>query len=280
MRQRDLQMPGCGEVELKARAWLPDGEPRTLVVVSHGLGEHSGRYQGLAERLVAAGCAVYAVDHRAHGRSGGSARANIDRFDFLASDLGTFTGRAQREHPDVPTVLFGHSMGGLVALECALRNPDVLVGLVLSGPALATGETVSSLKRAVGQLLTRIAPNAGMLTIEPSAVSRDPAVVRAYQQDPLVFHGSVPARTAVELLQAMSAVAARAHRLRLPVLVQHGSADRLVPLAAVQPVYQQLGDPKRRTLRSYPDLYHEVYNEPEREQVIGDLLGWIAAVRQ
>lgn len=278
MRQRDVRLPGCGEVELQGRAWLPGGEPRTLLVVSHGLGEHSGRYQALAERLVAAGFAVYAVDHRAHGRSAGTAPANIDRFDFLVSDLGTFVGRAQREHPEVPTVLFGHSMGGLVALECALRNPHVLQGLVLSAPALAPGEAVPALKRAVAKLLSRLAPNTGMLAIQASAVSRDAEVVGAYQRDPLVFHGSVPARTAVELLDAMTSVAARAHQLKLPVLVQHGTADRLVPLAAVQPVYKQLGDPRRRTLRSYADLYHEVYNEPEREQVIGDLLNWLAAL--
>lgn len=273
-----MRVPGCRGVELYGRAWLPDAGPRTVVVVSHGLGEHSGRYEQLAERLVAAGCAVYALDHRAHGRSGGAAPGNIDRFDCLVTDLGTFVGRAQREHPGVPTVLLGHSMGGLVALDCALRNPRVLSGLVLSAPALATGDPVPALKGAVAKLLSRVAPNAGVLAIDASAVSRDPAVVRAYERDPHVFHGKVPARTAVELLQAMKSVAARARQLSVPVLVQHGTADRLVALAAVQPVYQQLGDPRRRVLRTYPDLYHEVYNEPERERVINDLLGWLAAV--
>ena len=278
MRQREIRLPGCREVELLGRAWLPDHAPSRVVVVSHGLGEHSGRYEALAARLVEAGSAVYAVDHRGHGRSGGAAPANIDRFDYVVSDLGTFIGRAQREHPGTATILLGHSMGGLVALDCALRNPRVLTGLVLSAPALAPGETVTPLRRAVARLMSRVAPNAGALSIAASAVSRDPAVVRAYEQDPLVFHGSVPARTAVELLQAMESVAARVHQLRMPLLVQHGGADRLVPLAAVQPVYQRLGDPKRRTLRVYEGLYHEICNEPERDRVIGDLLGWLAAV--
>jgi len=280
MRQREMRLPGCRDIELHARAWLPDLEPRRVVVVSHGLGEHSGRYEPLASRLVAAGCAVYAVDHRGHGRSGGAARANIDRFDYVVSDLGTFIGRAQREHPGTPTILFGHSMGGLIALDCALRNPRVLAGLVLSAPALAPGEAVPRFRRAVAGLLSRVAPNAGVLAIDASAVSRDAAVVRAYEQDPLVFHGSIPARTAVELLQAMESVAARVQQLRLPLLVQHGTADRLVPLAGVQPVYQRLGDPKLRTLRIYEGLYHEIYNEPERERVIGDLLRWMDAVHQ
>jgi alpha-beta hydrolase superfamily lysophospholipase len=154
----------------------------------------------------------------------------------------------------------------------------VLVGLVLSAPALAPGEAVPRLKRTVAGLLSRVAPNAGALAIDASAVSRDAAVRRAYEQDPLVFHGSVPARTAVELLKAMEDVAERVQQLSLPLLVQHGTADRLVPLAGVQPIYRRLGDPKRRALRTYEGLFHEIYNEPERERVIADLLGWLAAV--
>jgi acylglycerol lipase len=279
VKQRELQIPGCHDVQLQGRAWLPEEEPGMVVVLSHGLGEHAGRYEWLANRLVEKGCAVYAVDHRGHGRSGGTARANIDRFDYVVSDLGMFTGRAQRQHPGVPMVLFGHSMGGLVALDCALRNSRGLVGLVLSAPALAAAEVVPPLKLAMARLMSRIAPNAGALKLEAAAVSRDPAVVRAYEQDPLVFHDSIPSRTAVELLDAMDSVASRARQLRLRVLAQHGTADRLVPLAGVQPVYQQLGVQRLRTLRIYDGLYHEIYNEPERDRVLADLLSWLEAVR-
>lgn len=277
--QRELRLPGCGEVELHGRAWLPDEGARMLVVLSHGLGEHLGRYEWLAGRLVESGYAAYAIDHRGHGLSGGAARANIDRFDYLVSDLGTFLGRAQRQHPGVPTVLFGHSMGGLVALDCALRNPRVQAGLVLSAPALAVADAVPPMKLLIAKLMSRISPNVGALKLEAAAVSRDPAVVRAYELDPLVFHGSVPARTAVELLRAMESVSARAGQLRLRVLAQHGTADRLVPLAGVQPVYHRLGEQRLRTLRIYEGLYHEIYNEPERERVVADLLGWLEAVR-
>jgi alpha-beta hydrolase superfamily lysophospholipase len=229
-------------------------------------------------RLVDAGYAAYAIDHRAHGRSRVAAPANIGRFEYLVSDLGTFIGRAQREHPGVPTILFGHSMGGLVALDCALRNPRVLQALVLSAPALAA-DAVPTFKLVLARLMSRIAPNAGALELEAASVSRDAAVVRAYQQDPLVFHGSFPSRTVVELLAAMESTASRAGALKLPVLVQHGTADRLVPLAVVQPVYARLGEPRQRTLRIYEGLYHEVYNEPERDRVIADLLSWLEAVR-
>ena len=278
MRHRELQLSGCQDTALFAQAWLPERDPRAVVVIAHGLAEHGGRYPEVAARLVASDYAVYALDHRGHGRSGGS-RANIDRFAYLVSDLGTFAGRAQREHPGAPVFLLGHSMGGAVALACALRYKGSLKGLALSAPALATSEAVSSFKRLTLRLLSSLAPNAGALTLPAKAISRDPAVVEAYEQDPLVFRGAIPARTIVELLQAMAAFPTSAPELRIPVLVQHGTADSLVPLAATRPVYDLLGQPRARTLRYYDGLFHEVYNEPERDRVIADLAAWIEAHR-
>jgi alpha-beta hydrolase superfamily lysophospholipase len=275
MKHREMQFPGCQDAALHGQAWLPERGPRAIVAVSHGLAEHGGRYADLASRLVEKGYAVYALDHRGHGRSSGP-RANIERFDYLVSDLGTFIGRAQRQHPDTPVVLLGHSMGGAVALACALKYHNVLRALVLSAPALATGESVPAPKLWISKLLSAVSPNTGALTLPASAVSRDPAVVSAYENDPLVFHGSIPARTLVELLGAMRRLQEKAHELRLPVLIQHGTGDKLVPIAALHPVYQHLGQAKSRTLLLYEGLYHEVYNEPERERVIGDLEAWLA----
>jgi alpha-beta hydrolase superfamily lysophospholipase len=274
LKQRELRLPGCHDAALHGQAWLPERNLRSVVVVSHGLGEHSGRYAGLAARLVACGHAVYAIDHRSHGRSSGE-RANIERFSYLVSDLSAFVGRAQREHPDQPVTLLGHSMGGAVALASALRIQSTLKGLVLSAPALAAGEAVSPVKAGMLRLVSRLRPGAAALALPPSAVSRDPTVVRAYEEDPLVHHSPIPARTVAELLDAMADFAAAAPALKLPVLVQHGTADSLVPLAATRPVYDVLGNPKLRSLRYYEGLYHEVYNEPERDTVIGDLERWL-----
>ena len=278
MKHREMQFPSCRESTLRAQAWLPERDPRAIVVISHGLAEHGGRYQGLAERLVADGYAVYALDHRGHGRSDGR-RANVDRFDYLVSDLGTFIGRSQREHPGVQTFLLGHSMGGAIALAVALRYASNLRGLVLSAPALSAGDALPVFKLLVVRMLSVLAPDTGALTLPATAISRDPAVVRAYEHDPLVHRGPIPARTVAELLQAMKVLQQRAHELSVPVLVQHGTADSLVPFAPVQAIYEHLGHAKKRTLRNYDGLYHEVYNEPERERVIGDLLSWLAANR-
>jgi alpha-beta hydrolase superfamily lysophospholipase len=273
MRNRELQTPGIGGLDLYAQSWLPDEHPRAVLVLSHGLGEHSGRYAALAGELVSHGYGVYALDHRGHGRSPGP-RANIQRFAHLVSDLCVFVGRCGRQHVDTPVYLLGHSMGGAVAFESVLRLQDSLRGLVLSAPALAPGDAVSPLRELTVRALAAVVPNAGVLALPPSAVSRDPAVVEAYERDPLVLHKSAPARTVVELLDAMRGFPALAPRLRLPTLILHGTGDRLVPLASNRPVYQAIGS-RERSLKVYEGLYHEVFNEPERATVIGDLLRWL-----
>jgi len=275
MKHREMEFPGCTDTSLHGQAWLPDTPPRAVIVISHGLAEHCGRYAELAGRLVEEGFAVYALDHRGHGRSGGP-RANIERFDYVVSDLGTFVGRAQREHPGAPVILLGHSMGGAIALGCALKYENALRALVLSAPTLAVAQPPSLLKWLTVKALSFLRPDTGVMMIPARAVSRDPQVVRQYEKDPLVFHGAIPARTLAELLDAMAYLPQRAHELRLPVLIQHGSADELVPLSATYPVYQQLGLAKRRTIQIYDGLYHEIYNEPERDRVIRDLVTWLA----
>ena len=278
MRHRDFQLPGCQDTKLYAQAWLPEREPQAVLVLAHGLAEHGGRYQDFATRFVGRGYAVYAMDHRGHGRSTGE-RANVGRFSWLVSDFSAFAGRAQREHPDLPAFLVGHSMGGAIALAAALRNPGSLRGLVLSAPALAVGDAVSAFKQLVVRLLSRFAPNTGALTLPAAAISRDPGVVGAYEADPLVFRKPIPARTLVELGEAMAGFPDLVPRLKLPVLVQHGTADRLIPLSATRPVYERLGLPRSRTVRLYDGLFHEIYNEPEREQVLSDLDSWLGTYR-
>jgi acylglycerol lipase len=276
MKHREMQFPGCGDVPLFAQAWLPESAARAIVVIGHGLAEHSGRYSALAARLVELEFAVYALDQRGHGRSGGP-RCNIERFDYLVSDLGVFVGRAQRQHPGAPVMLLGHSMGGAVALGCALKYQEALSALVLSAPALAIGTAAPVFRRLIVNAMSVLAPNRGVLTLPAAAISRDPDVVRRYQSDPLVFRGEIPARTVAELLKAMEHLQQHGHDLTLPVLIQHGSADSLVPLSAVQSTYQHLGQPRRRTVQVYEGLYHEVYNEPERDRVIRDLESWLTS---
>ena len=275
-RRRELTTAGLGGLDLYAQAWLPDEHVRSVIVLAHGLGEHSGRYARLADALVNAGHAVYALDHRGHGRAPGP-RANIGRFEHLVSDFGAFAGRAARQHPDAPVFLLGHSMGGAVAFATALRLPGAVRGVVLSAPALAAADDASGARKTLARVLSTIAPGTGVWRIDPALVSRDRAIVQAYTADPLVHHGAIPARTVVELLDAMEGFLFQAPKLRLPSLVLHGTQDALVPVDAVRPVYQAL-DVQKRTIKYYEGLAHEVFNEPERAQVIADLLQWLARV--
>ena len=168
MRQRELKTAGIGGIDLYAQAWLPETAPRAVIVVAHGLAEHGGRYETLARELVQRDYAVYAVDHRGHGRSSGP-RANIERFAHLVADFCAFTNRCAGEHPATPVFMLGHSMGGAVAFASALRLQQLLRGLVLSAPALATDQSVPRVQEMFVRLLSVVAPNAGALLRVASA---------------------------------------------------------------------------------------------------------------
>jgi alpha-beta hydrolase superfamily lysophospholipase len=267
-------MTGIGGRELYGRSWVPETPHRGVIALAHGLGEHSGRYAKVAQDLVARGYSVHAIDHRGHGRSAGS-RANIERFEYVVADVCALAEAAVRRHPGRPVFLLGHSMGGAIALAAAARMQSSLRGLVLSAPALAIGDNGGpAWQRFVARLLSVCAPNAGVLKLDPRLVSRDPAVVHAYEEDPLVHHRAVPARTAVELLTAMQRFTGVAAQLQLPVLILHGTADRLVPLTPTLPVHAAIA-PRLLTFKQYDGLYHEVLNEPERARVLVDLLAWL-----
>ena len=216
---------------------------------------------------------MHALDHHGHGRSAGR-RANIGRFDWLVADAATRLAAARAGLPGRPVILLGHSMGGAIALATALSHPALVDELALSAAALGADPEVPRARLALARLLSSVAPSTGVLTLPSSALSRDPEVGRQYDRDPLVFRGAVPARSLIELLAAMRRLHADAPRLALPVLAMHGTADALVPLRFVEPVYARLGSAER-TIRRYDGLFHEIFNEPERDRVFADLEDWL-----
>ncbi len=280
------------------QAWLPQDPARAVVVVVHGIHEHSARYTHVGEALAAAGFAVYAADHRGHGRSGGR-RANIERMALVLEDLRSFVRFATARHPGLPVFMVGHSLGGLIALHCAIdfgaidfgatdfgatdleaidlgaAGPGItLDGLVVSGPAVTT-TAGSALARRLAGVLSALVPNLGVAALDAAEkISRDPDVIRAYRQDPLVYRGRVKARTGAEVLAAMQRLPAQLPLLSIPLLILHGTADRICPLAG-STMLHELVSSQDKTLRRYPGLYHEVFNEPEREAILTDLIRWL-----
>ena len=254
------------------RAWMPPTPRRALAIV-HGFAEHSGRYDHVGAWFAAREFAVHAYDQRGHGRSEGE-RGHVDAFSRLLDDLDSFLDVVRHEHPEQPLFLLGHSMGGLLTASLlAERKPD-LVGAVVTGPPLALGPGTSRMKLRMARTLRRFAPRMKLgAGISASELSRDPEVVKAYEDDPLVFRQAT-ATFAAELLDAVARAAEAGRNVRAPMLLLHGEADRVCPPRGTRNFHGQLRGAGHR-LRLYPRLRHEILNEPEQEQVFEDVLAWI-----
>jgi acylglycerol lipase len=269
----DGSFDGEGGVEITYRAWMPDAEPHAAVVISHGGGEHSGRYAHVAAALNHAGYAVWALDHRGHGRSGGP-RMRFDSVDPLAADLRQMISIAARQVPARKPFLLAHSMGSAIGLDYACDHQDELSGLILSG-TLASVDQAPPI-RLVVRAVASIAPGIGVFKVDPETVSRDPEVVRAYDSDPLNFHGSFPAATVAALQRVGEGFPKRLPSLSLPLLIMHGGDDRLTSPSGSRLV-DELASSEDKTLRIYDGLRHEILNEPEQDEIIAEIVAWLDA---
>ena len=276
MRRLAGHFAGRGGLEIYWQSWRPPTPARAAVVIAHGAAEHSGRYAPLAELLVASGFAVYALDHRGHGHSDGP-RSLIDHLDRAVADLGHLVDQAAADHDGRAPFLLGHSMGACIALDYALAcPPGQLAGLILSGPLVALDTPRPLL--AVSRLVARVVPRLGVYGVDAAAISRDPEQVRRYEEDPLVHRGKLPVGTVAELAATIATFPRRSPDLALPLLIMQGLADRIVPPAGAKALAGRAGS-QDKTLKLYPDLYHEIFNEaePERTAVIDDLIRWLDA---
>ncbi len=273
MRTAEGLFAGTSGRQIFWQTWSPDSEPRAVVIIVHGASEHSGRYRHVAQALVADDYAVYALDHRGHGRSDGP-RAVIDRLASAVTDVDRLVSEVRAEHPELPIVMLGHSMGATVAISYTIRHQERLTALILSGP-LAALEAAPAPLRMLGRVLSVVAPQMPLVDIDASLVSRDPEVVRDYEADPLNHHGKLPARTIDELARAIDDFPEAVTTITLPVLILYGTADRLAPPSGAQMLERRIGSADATTI-AYPGLFHEILNEPEREVVLTDIRGWLA----
>ncbi|ORW46921.1 hydrolase [Mycobacterium paraense] len=266
---------GVGGVRIVYDVWTPDTAPRAVVVLSHGLGEYARRYDHVAQCFGDAGLVTYALDHRGHGRSGGK-RMLVRDISEYTTDFDTLVRIATREHHGLKCIVLGHSMGGGIVFAYGVERPDNYDLMVLSAPAVAAQELVSPLMVLAAKVLGVVVPGLPVQELDVDAISRDPAVVGAYNADPLVYHGKVPAGVGRALLQVGETMPQRAPALTAPLLVVHGSDDRLIPVDGSRRLVECVGSTDVE-LKVYPGLYHEVFNEPEQRQVLGDVVSWITA---
>ncbi len=274
VRRAESRFEGARGQSLFRRSWLPP-EPERVLVVAHGFAEHSGRYDALAAWFAARGVAVHALDHEGHGRSVGP-RGHIASFGDLLDDLEAFLRLVQREHADATPILLGHSMGGLLVATLLCERRPAISAAVTSSAALALPTGFSRMRRTGVRLLRRVMPRLSLASgLDPNGLSRDPEVVRRYVEDPLVFR-RMTASFAAELLDAMERTAQSPQEVALPMLVMHGEDDPICSAAGSRAFFQRVRG-TGSALRIYPKLRHEIFNEPEQEDVFQDTLEWLRA---
>ena len=264
---------GCGGMDLFYQVWRPAQRCAVLINL-HGLGDHSGLYPNLAAHFPPRDVALYAYDMRGNGRSPGQ-RAFVRSWLELLEDLHAFLGQVRQWEPNLPLFLLGNSLGGLVVLDYALQRPAGLLGVIAAAPPLGK-LGVPPVLMALGRVMSRIAPRFSLqVGMDLTGLARDPAVIEAVLADPY-FHRRGTARLSTEVTAAISRVQAAAGSLSVPLLILHGSADRMVPPDGSREFIAKVGYHDRE-LREYPDGYHGLFADLNAREVLGDVERWIEA---
>lgn len=258
-------------LNLHTACWLPDGDPRGVVVIVHGIGEHGARYDHVGRFLAGAGWAVYTHDHRNHGQSDLAKNTTIAHF---AADLHTHIQAIKAAHPGAKVFVYGHSMGALISLVYMLDHQADVDGWISTGTPLNLDETLPSVLVKIAGTLQKVIPWLPFSKLDVTDISRAPDVVAAYESDPLVHHGRVPVGLGADLVLQGIGARARLAEITLPLLVLHGSADAITPPSGSHTLCERAGSTDK-TLKIYDGLYHEIHNEPEQQTVLDDIAAWL-----
>ena len=273
MQHTEGKFTGRNNFSLYRQAWLPDIAPKAILLIVHGIAEHSGRYMNLVNYFVPKGYAVYSFDLRGHGKSDGK-RSYIERFSYYIDDLQTFFNLVRTENPNTKIFMVGHSMGSTISVDYALEHQSELQGLIISGTTLKLGSSISKAAILMAKILSVLMPKMGVSALDPGGISRDPVVVAAYVNDPLNYTGKLSARFGVELLKTMEMLQSGLSEINLPILIMQGSQDRISDPASSKLLFDGVGS-KDKTMKIYEGFYHEIFNDPERQQVFSDMEAWI-----
>lgn len=256
-------------------SWIPEN-PKATVVIAHGYADHARRFAHVAEYLVDQGYVVYAADQRGHGGSKGDSHGYFERFSTQRDDLARVIAWAGDERKDLPLFLLGHSMGGLLSLYYVLGDQSALKGLLLSATFMTTSKDVPAVQAIAVRAINRVAPRMAVVPrVDASLLSHEQSVVNSYLTDPDVFQGKPSARVSVEAVDTSDHVLANLGKITLPILVMHGTADRIANPKYSQIIYDSVGS-KDKTLKLYDGFYHEIMNETDKARVLADVGDWLA----
>jgi acylglycerol lipase len=275
MKHQEDFFEGVGNTRIYHQCWLPESNPKAVLMIVHGVGEHSGRYMNVVNHFVPAGFAVYGIDHPGHGKSGGT-RKYVNRFEDFIDPVKAYFEKIQGWQAGKPIFLVGHSMGGLISTVYLLDHQAGLQGAILSGPSVKIPGNISPVTIFIGKMLDALMPKLGLIKTVAEGVSRDQVVVQAYLDDPLVYKGKTTVRLASELLKAIQRVHSEAGKITLPILILQGGADWIVDPSGAKMLYDAVSSADKQ-IKIYDGLYHEIYNEPEHPQVLQDIEQWIDA---
>jgi alpha-beta hydrolase superfamily lysophospholipase len=268
---------GVGKNALYWQSWQPTTtRKRGVLVVMHGLKDHSARYADFAHTLNQAGYAVYAFDMRGHGESAGD-RVGVLLFDDYVMDLDVFLHRVMSDERDIPIFVFGHSMGGAIATLEEIEYHPAINGLILSGAALEPG--VSNARIGLTRFTASIDPDLAAFNLDLEKFSRDPAVVEAAKHDPLVYQNSATVHMATKLIEGIQKIDANMERVDVPILILHGKADQVTPPSGSQALYARASS-KDKSLQLYGKMFHDLLHEPEKGIVTNDIVTWLDARTQ
>ncbi|VAV87449.1 Lysophospholipase; Monoglyceride lipase; putative [hydrothermal vent metagenome] len=259
--------------ELYRQSWLPEGDPKAVIILIHGYDEHSGRYQYFAEHCTNRGFAVHALDHWGHGKSEGD-NGFVPEFSVYHDGVDKLIGELTPAHTGLPRILVGHSLGGLISATYLLKNQAQFAAAVLSGPAIKAADEPSVFLKFISRLLSKFLPKMGVIGFDPNGVSRDPKVVADYLADPLVSGSKISARLGHEMMTEMNVIENEAASISLPLLMLHGADDSVVAPEGSSFLNDHISSVEKK-LKIYPGLFHEIFNEPEKDAVLADMTDWI-----
>lgn len=254
------------------QSWHPVSKSNAGVLVVHGLCEHSGRYEPLAHYLNSAGFSVFGLDLIGHGKSGGT-RAHVPSFNDYTDLYLEYIDWIQKQYPGLPLFIFGHSMGGQLALEILIKAQEQFMAAVISAPNILVPDYVSPTTIQIGALISRFTPKFRILALDSNGISSIPEEVEIYKNDPLVFNGKITARLASEMNRSMDNIADKGSLIQLPVRIIHGKQDPIVSPKSSHFLLDLISS-EEKDLVLFPESYHETLRENNRQAVMESIQSW------